>query len=32
MGTHSTQYALTVLLTEEGWTEDGLKKDRKMLP
>jgi len=29
---HSTQYALIVLFTYVRWLEDGLKKDRNMLP
>jgi len=32
MGSHSTQYTLIVPLTEERWPDDGLKKDRNMLP
>jgi hypothetical protein len=31
-GSHSTQYALIVPLTYKRWAEDGLKKDRNMLP
>jgi len=32
MGPHSTQYALILPVTQELWPEDGLKKDRIMLP
>jgi len=32
MGSHSTQYALIVPFTYARCPEDGLKKDRNMLP
>jgi hypothetical protein len=32
MGSHNTEYALIAPLTYERWPEDGLKKDRNMLP
>jgi hypothetical protein len=32
LGSHSTYYVLIVPLTQERCPEDGLKKDRNMLP
>jgi hypothetical protein len=32
IGSHSTQYALIVPFTYERWPEDGLNKDRNLLP